>query len=305
MAVNLEIYEYINRIIPKDNIHQKEPMSRHTTFRVGGTADLLIEIETAEQLLAVLDLFHKTDTEYFILGNGSNLLVGDKGYQGIIIQIASKMSKIEVMGTTIIAQAGAKLSQVAGEACTHHLAGLEFAAGIPGTIGGAVVMNAGAFEGEMQQIVTSVKVISPDGELLELDNATMEFAYRSSVIRNRKFTVIEVTMQLHESNEEEIRAKMKELTARRLDKQPLEYPSAGSTFKRPQGYYAGQLIMDAGMRGFRVGGAQVSEKHCGFIVNLGDATAEDIMEVIHTVQERVFDKFGVNLELEVIPLGEF
>lgn len=299
------VYEYIANILPEENIHIGEPMSKHTTFRTGGEARLFLEIGTQEQLAAIIKLLQRIYAEYFILGNGSNLLVGDKGYQEVILQVGPKMSRISAEGTVLTAEAGAPLSQVAKSACEYGLSGLEFASGIPGTIGGAVAMNAGAYDGEMSQIVTKVKVMNVDGEIMELDNETMEFQYRSSVIRNRNFVVLEVQLQLQAGEKEQISKKMTEMSERRREKQPLEYPSAGSTFKRPEGHFAGQLIMESGMRGYRVGGAQVSEKHCGFIVNVGNATSADILEVIQAVQERVFDNFGVTLEMEVIRLGDF
>lgn len=299
------LFDYISKIIPKDNIHLKEPMSKHTTFQAGGEALALLEIETEEQLIALFRILNKIEADYFVLGNGSNLLVGDKGYDGYVIQIGPKMARITVEGTAMTVKAGALLSQVAKAACSYGLSGLEFASGIPGTIGGAVVMNAGAYDGEMKQVVTGVRVLNTEGEVFELDNEMMEFDYRSSVIRNRKFVVLEVRLQLQEGNQDEIQKKMSELSSRRTEKQPLEYPSAGSTFKRPSGHFAGKLIMESGMRGFKVGGAQVSDKHCGFVVNVGNATAKDILSVIHAVQESVFDKFGVTLEMEVIRLGNF
>ena len=215
------------------------------------------------------------------------------------------MNQIQVEGNVLIAQAGALMSQVARVAMEHGLTGLEFASGIPGTVGGGVVMNAGAYGGEMSQVVRSVSVISPQGETMELENASMEFGYRYSTIRHQNFIVTEVVFVLQEGNREEIKAKMDELAAKRREKQPLEFPSAGSTFKRPEGYFAGELIMNAGLRGFQIGGARVSDKHCGFVINAGGATATDIMELIQEVQLRVKDKFRVDLEPEVVFLGDF
>lgn len=303
--MNTAVLEYIEKIIPKENILVKAPMSRYTTFRTGGEANVLLQVQTEEQLGELLQLLNKIEIDYFILGNGSNLLVSDSGYDGIIIQIGPKMSEIRVNGTHIYAQAGALLSQVAKEAYNHGLTGLEFASGIPGSIGGAVVMNAGAYGGEMKHIVTKVRVMSMDGEILELDNETMEFGYRTSVIRHNRFAVIEVELELQEGNKETINETMLELAKKRREKQPLEYPSAGSTFKRPEGHFAGKLIMDAGLKGYRVGDASVSEKHCGFIVNMGHATSMELWKLIHDVQEKVYDKFGVTLEMEVICLGKF
>ena len=248
---------------------------------------------------------NQIEQDYFILGNGSNLLVGDKGYQGVVLKLDGPMEQITVEGTRVIAKAGALLSRVAVTAREHGLTGLEFAAGIPGSIGGGVVMNAGAYEGEMKQVVEAVRVMDSAGQVTTLDNDTMEFGYRTSIIRNRPYIVLEVVLGLAPGNREQIAARMEELMQLRKSKQPLGYPSAGSTFKRPEGHYAGKLIMDAGLRGFRIGGAQVSEKHCGFVINAGQATAADIREVIEEVQERVKEKFHVALEPEVVFLGDF
>lgn len=299
------MYDYMKTMIPKERIFFHEPMSKHTTFRVGGEADCLIMIQREEELAKLVCCLRQIGEEYFILGNGSNLLVGDKGYRGIVLKLDGPMEEVRVEGTTIRAGAGALLSKVAAKARDRSLSGMEFAAGIPGSIGGAVVMNAGAYNGEMKQIVVSVRGMDKEGEILTLDNETMKFGYRTSAIRNRPIVVLEVTLQLAEGRNEEIGAKMEELAGLRRSKQPLEYPSAGSTFKRPEGYFAGKLIMDAGLRGYRIGGAQVSEKHCGFIVNTGCATAADIRELIEEVQERVQERFHVTLEPEVIFLGDF
>ena len=299
------MYDYIKTIIPKDRILFHEPMSKHTTFRVGGEAECFIMIRQEEELVKLILYLNQIEEEYFILGNGSNLLVGDKGYRGVILKFDGPMEDIRVEGTLVKARAGALLSKAASVARDHGLSGLEFAAGIPGSIGGGVVMNAGAYGGEMKQIVVSVRGMNKDGQILTLDNDTMEFGYRTSAIKNRPIIVLEVTLQLTEGSPEEIGAKMEELANLRRSKQPLEYPSAGSTFKRPEGYYAGKLIMDAGMRGHRIGGAQVSNKHCGFVVNTGGATAADVREVIEEVQERVKERFHVSLEPEIIFLGDF
>lgn len=299
------VVEALEGFVTVDNIHLQEPMNVHTTFRVGGPAACLITLESQEQLCRLQRYLSLIEMPFVVVGNGSNILVSDEGYSGVVLQIGEKMSAIRVEGTCIVAQAGALLSQVAKEALAHGLTGLEFASGIPGSVGGGVVMNAGAYGGEMKQVVKKVTVVNQNGEIMELDNSTMEFGYRYSTIRNQPFVVTEVTFQLQEGNAEEIKALMEELAVRRREKQPLEYASAGSTFKRPEGYYAGELIMKAGLRGFRIGGAQVSEKHCGFVINRGDATAADIMDVIHEVQERVKEKFNVRLEMEVVPLGKF
>lgn len=299
------MYDYMKTIIPRERILFQEPMDRHTTFRVGGEAECFITIQQEEELAKLIPYLNQIEHDFFILGNGSNLLVGDKGYRGIVMKFDGPMEEIRVEGTRITAKAGALLSRVAMTAKENGLTGLEFAAGIPGSIGGGVVMNAGAYDGEMKQVVEAVRVIDREGQITTLDCDTMEFGYRTSIIKNRPYIVLEVVLQLAEGDPEQIGAKMEELSQLRRSKQPLEYASAGSTFKRPEGYYAGKLIMDAGMRGYRIGGAQVSDKHCGFIINTGKATAADIREVIEEVQERVKERFHVTLEPEVVYLGDF
>lgn len=299
------MYEYMKTIVPEERILFHQPMKEYTTFRVGGEAECLVLIQQEEELAKLIPYLNQIEQDYFILGNGSNLLVGDKGYRGIILKFDGPMEQIAVEGTHITAKAGALLSKVAVAAKDNSLTGLEFAAGIPGSIGGGVVMNAGAYDGEMKQVVESVTVMDGDGQITVLDNDTMEFGYRTSIIKSRPYIVLEVALQLEEGNREQIGARMEELTNLRRSKQPLEYPSAGSTFKRPDGYYAGKLIMDAGLRGYRIGGAQVADKHCGFVINAGGATAADIREVIEEVQERVRERFHVFLEPEVVFLGDF
>lgn len=305
MNFSTSVYDYIGHIVPKERILTNEPMSRHTTFRVGGEAECVVLIENEEEILKLVPYFNQVEQDYFILGNGSNLLVGDKGYRGVVLKLGNGMNKITVEENRIRVQAGALLSQTAAAARDAGLSGLEFAAGIPGSVGGGIVMNAGAYDGEMKQITESVRVMDKEGKILILDNDTMEFGYRTSVIRNRSFIVLEVVLCLRKGSKEEIQARMDELMASRQSKQPLNYPSAGSTFKRPKGYYAGKLIMDAGMRGYRIGGAQVSDKHCGFIINAGNATAADVKEVIEEVQEKVKERCQVRLEPEVVFLGDF
>ncbi len=289
------------------NISLQEPMAAHTTFRVGGPADCLLEIHDKEELKKICRYLRLVSVPFFVMGNGSNLLVSDKGFRGVILQICQGMNEIRVEGRRIIAQAGATLAQTARAAMEHGLTGLEFASGIPGTVGGGVVMNAGAYGGEMSQVIKSVEVLSPEGEFWTLDNETMEFGYRKSSIRGHEYVVTEAEFELQEGDQAQIKAVMEGLNAKRREKQPLEYPSAGSTFKRPEGYFAGELIMKAGLRGFRIGGAQVSEKHCGFIVNTkpGETRAAEIMAVIRKTRETVREKFDVELEPEVVFVGEF
>ena len=260
--MNLNIYNQLIQIIDKERVLIDEPMKKHTTFRVGGNADYFVMPRTIREVQQVVALCKNENLPYYILGNGSNLLVGDKGYRGVIIQIYKEMNEITVEGECIRAQAGALLSKVGSVALEAELAGFEFAAGIPGAVGGAVVMNAGAYGGEMKDILASATVLTEDGRILTLKNEELELGYRTSVVAKKNYIVLEAVYQLQRGNKAEIRAKMDELKIQRVTKQPLEYASAGSTFKRPEGYFAGKLIQDAGLRGFQVGGAQVSEKHC-------------------------------------------
>lgn len=299
------LIEYLESVVPAENILLEEPMNRHTTFRVGGPAEVFVTVENREQLEKIIKYLNLVERPYFILGNGSNLLVGDKGYRGVIIRLGGEFTRLTVEGTLLTAGASVLLSAAARAAMENGLTGMEFASGIPGSVGGGVKMNAGAYDGEMRNIVESVQVMYKDGSILDLDNETMEFGYRNSVIKNRPYVVLQVSMRLREGGKEEILARMNELTARRKEKQPLEYASAGSTFKRPEGHFAGRLIMDSGLRGARIGGARVSEKHCGFVINDGTAVAADIAELIQEVIETVKEKFGVTLEPEVIFLGDF
>lgn len=288
-----------------DNVRLHEPMKKHTTFRIGGPADYYLCPHSTEELQKILQICRENKLEFFILGNGSNLLVSDKGYRGVVIQLWKNFSDIETEDNTITVKAGALLSKVAAEALEESLTGMEFASGIPGTMGGAVMMNAGAYGGEMKDIIREVTVLTREGELLTLSKEEMNFGYRTSVVKEKGYVVISAVLQLRKGDREEIRKVMDELKERRVTKQPLDMPSAGSTFKRPEGYFAGKLIKDAGLRGFSVGGAQISEKHCGFVVNKGDATAADVLGLIGEVQKRVQEKFGVALEPEVKFLGEF
>lgn len=288
-----------------DNVKLQEPMSKHTTFRIGGPADFYLCPHSTKEVQQTVQICKEENLPYFILGNGSNLLVSDKGYRGAIIQLWKNFSDISVKDCCITAKAGALLSKVAAEALEEGLTGMEFASGIPGTIGGAVFMNAGAYGGEMKDIIKEVKVLDDQGEVRVLSNEEMKLGYRTSIVKEKGYTVLSAVLQLKKGDVSVIRETMEDLKNRRTSKQPLDMPSAGSTFKRPEGYFAGKLIMDSGLRGFSVGGAQVSEKHCGFVVNKGGATAEDVTALIREVQRRVKEKFGVELETEVRFLGEF
>lgn len=297
--------DYFSTILPEDHILMEEPMERHTTFRIGGPAECFITVDTREQLVKVFSYLQKTERNFFILGNGSNLLVSDKGYRGVIIRLGEDFKRLIIDKNRLSVGAGVGLAAAAQAAQQEVLSGLEFAGGIPGTLGGAVRMNAGAYGGEMAQIVESVEIMGMDGEILNLDNETMEFGYRTSAIKNRPYVVLSAVLKLEAGEKEHIASLMQELAGKRREKQPLEYPSAGSTFKRPEGLYAGKLIMDAGLRGKSCGGAQISEKHCGFIINKDNATAADVAKLIEETTETVQDKFGVTLEPEVIFLGDF
>ena len=302
--MNDQFLTELQNVMGGSGIFMEEPMKKHTTFRVGGPADVLVQPdETA--LAAILALCRQYHVSYSFIGNGSNLLVGDKGIRGVVIEMTDPMGNIEVDGTKITAQAGAMLSKIANTAASNGLGGMEFAAGIPGSVGGAVVMNAGAYGGEMKDIIERVYVLDENGAQLELDRTALDLSYRHSCIPDKKYIVTKVVLELVPRNEAEIRSEMKELNEKRAEKQPLQYPSAGSTFKRPEGYFAGKLIMDAGLRGYQVGGAQVSEKHCGFVINKGDATAADICQLMRDVSDKVQAQFGVVLEPEVKMIGEF
>lgn len=282
-----------------------EPLCNHTTFRVGGKADAFLSVKDEEQLQKAVLLCKTYGVPFLILGNGSNLLVSDDGYRGIVILVGKDMADIRVCGCRIIAGAGASLGSVAQTAAKNSLCGMEFASGIPGTIGGAIVMNAGAYDGEMKMVVEEVRVLSQDGKIYRLTCEELDFAYRTSRVKKEGLIVVSVTLLLAPGNPDDIYGKMNDFAARRREKQPLEYPSAGSTFKRPEGMFAGKLIMDAGLRGYSVGDAQVSEKHCGFVINRGNASAKEISRLIFDVQEKVKESFGVTLEPEVIFVGDF
>lgn len=288
-----------------DNVYRNEPMRKHTTFRIGGPADFYLCPHSAKEIQKTVAICREEELPYFILGNGSNLLVSDQGYRGVVIQLWKNVSDILVEGCRIRAKAGASLAKIAGEALEEGLTGMEFAAGIPGTLGGAVVMNAGAYGGEMKDILQEALVMDEQGEIFTLKKEELQLGYRTSIIKEKGYIVLAAALELKPGDRKEIKEKMDELKQRRVEKQPLDMPSAGSTFKRPEGYFAGKLIMDAGLRGFSVGGAQISEKHCGFVVNTGKATANDVLTLIREVQKRVRDKFGVELETEVKFLGEF
>ena len=303
--MNVNLKQRFQEILEDNRILEAELMSRHTTFRIGGPADFFLVPETADEIKKIIAVCKEKNVPYFILGNGSNLLVSDKGYQGVVVQLYRNFGQIRVEDSQIHAQAGALLSGIAAAAREASLTGFEFAGGIPGTLGGAVVMNAGAYGGEMKDVLKEVTVLTPEGGVLTLQADELHMGYRTSVIKEAGYIVLEAVISLEKGDQEEIRSRMQELAGMRTSKQPLSYPSAGSTFKRPEGYFAGKLIMDSGLRGYQVGGAQVSEKHCGFVINTGNATAKDVTTLMSDVQRIVMEKFGVKLEPEVKFLGEF
>lgn len=302
---NSMVIQRLQKIVGEAGILVDEPMSAHTTFRVGGPADYFVTVKNAHEIGEILKLCKEMDIPFFLLGNGSNLLVGDQGCRGIVVQTQKEMGMIQVEGTKIRAGAGALLSKIGAEALANALTGFEFAAGIPGTLGGACVMNAGAYGGEMKDILAEVTVLTAEGEEKVIPAKDLELGYRTSAILKNGYIVVEAVIQLERGDPAAIRARMDELREQRVTKQPLDYPSAGSTFKRPEGYFAGKLIQDAGLRGFQVGGAQVSEKHCGFVINKDHATAADIVSLMEQVSAKVEEQFGVKLEPEVKRIGEF
>ena len=302
--------------LPQLSLLQDEPMKKHTTFRIGGPADYYAEPD-ASQISKLIEIAKACDMPVTVIGNGSNLLVGDKGIRGLVIGIGKGLSEIDVTeavaqqstvqgnGHVITAGAGAILAAVAAKAAEASLSGLEFASGIPGSVGGAVVMNAGAYGGEIKDVLIDATVLTAEGELKTVTRDELDLSYRHSIVPEKGYIVLSARFRLSPKPQDEIKAYMAELRAKRVEKQPLEYPSAGSTFKRPEGYFAGKLIMDAGLRGYSVGDAQVSGKHCGFVVNKGEATAADVLTLIKDVQEKVLKQFGVKLEPEVKMIGEF
>ena len=305
-------YDELAKIISKNSILLDEPMKKHTTFRIGGNADMFVS-PAIEQIPEIVALAKSHNIPVTIIGNGSNLLVGDKGIRGLVLSIGKGADAVEVSPVDKTAEgkvrlsvgAGALLSKVAAEALRNSLAGFEFAAGIPGTIGGAVVMNAGAYGGEIKDVLVSARVLTPNGEILTLTRDELDLSYRHSCIPEKEYIVLDAVLELVKGDETQIRAAMEDYKGRRIEKQPLEYPSAGSTFKRPEGYFAGKLIQDADLRGYRVGGAQVSEKHCGFVINADNATAQDVLTLIEDVKKKVYEEFQVELEPEVKMMGEF
>lgn len=292
----------LEAVLDLSDIKYNEPMRNHTSFKVGGPCKVLVTPESFNEVTNVLKLCKKYNEKYFIMGNGTNLVVKDGGFDGIIIKL-TKLKNIAVEGTKVIADAGALLSCVSKEALNHNLKGIEFASGIPGTVGGAVAMNAGAYGPEIKDIIESAEVSDSDGNIFVMNKDELDLSYRMSAVQKRNCTVLRATFRLEEGIFENIKKRMDELNKRRADKQPLEYPSAGSTFKRPDGYFAAKLIEDTGLKGLTVGGAAVSEKHSGFIINFNHATAKDILDLIYEVETKINEKYGVQLEPEVKIIG--
>lgn len=296
--------EQIRQILSPEQIKEQEPMAKHTTFRVGGPADVLVTPDE-KNLMQVIAVARSQKIPVTVIGNGSNLLVGDGGIRGLVVEIGQGMDFIEIQGKSMKVGAGTILSKAANAAAKAGLSGLEFASGIPGSLGGAIVMNAGAYGSEMKNVLEKVTVLTRDGEIRTLDAEALDLGYRHSCIPKEQMIVLSAVLELEQEDREKIHAYMAELREKRISKQPLEYPSAGSTFQRPQGYFAGKLIEDAGLRGYRVGDAQVSEKHCGFVINRGNATAAEICQLMKDVQQKVREQFGVELQPEVRMIGEF
>ena len=288
----------------EEGLKLQEAMKEHTTFRVGGPADLFLMPKNAEELKESIEILKKYDVPMMVIGNGSNLLVRDKGIRGAVIQVYNRMAEITVDDEIIEAQGGALLSAVAAKAADASLTGLEFASGIPGSIGGAVAMNAGAYGGEMKDVLVSVDVLTKELEVKTIPAEELELGYRHSIVPEAGYIVLGAKLKLTKGEDAAIRGRMAELAEQRREKQPLQYPSAGSTFKRPEGYFAGKLVQDAGLKGKTIGGAQVSEKHSGFLINIGGATAQDILDLIAFCQKEVQTQFGVALETEVKIVGE-
>lgn len=312
---NSKVVADLRLIAGKDNVRVSEPMRNHTTFRIGGPADYFVTPQSAEHVQQIVKYLKNRHIPYYIIGNGSNLLVSDNGYRGVIMQLYSRYSGYEFLHddvksavdksgvVRIRVQSGMGMMRLAALAAEYSLEGMEFASGIPGSVGGGIMMNAGAYGGEMKDIVASASVMDKDGNIRELDREELEFGYRTSRVAGEQLIVLEAVIALRAGNQAAVRERMQEIAQSRRDKQPLEYPSAGSTFKRPEGYFAGKLIADAGLKGLTAGGAKVSEKHAGFVVNTGKATARDVIELTDMIRDKVFEIYGVKLELEVKKLG--
>lgn len=293
-----KIYELLCSITDDKSVFCDEPMSNHTSFRIGGSADFLVLPKSREEVVHLVSALKDNGIRYIVMGNGSNLLVDDDGIRGVVIKIARNMSDVTVQGNVLTADSGVLLSRLSNIALDNSLTGIEFASGIPGTLGGAVMMNAGAYGGEMKDVVTETTYLTSDGEIKTIRGEEHGFGYRTSIFTSGD-VILSSTLVLEKGDKKEIRNKIAELNSRRREKQPLEFPSAGSAFKRPEGYFAGKLIEDAGLKGYKIGGASVSEKHSGFIVSDGTATCRDVLSLIEHIKSEVYSKFSVELESEI------
>lgn len=298
-----EIVTRLINITGKDNVRINEPMKNHTTFKIGGPAQYYVTPESVTQIQEVVSLCRDMNIPLHVIGNGSNILVGDDGVDGVVLALFNTFSDYEIKDNVITAQAGMSLIKLAVIALREGLTGLEFASGIPGSVGGAVYMNAGAYDGQMKDVVTSVTVLDEAGNIRILGRDELDMGYRTSAVAKHNMIVLQVIIKLKTGDKEQIKDRMNQLSELRKQKQPLEYPSAGSTFKRPEGYFAGKLIADAGLKGYSIGGAAVSEKHAGFVVNMGGATAKDVVELTDYIKKRIIEQFGVTLELEIKKIG--
>ena len=298
-----EIVTRLINITGKDNVRINEPMKNHTTFKIGGPAQYYVTPESGTQIQEVVSLCRDMNIPLHVIGNGSNILVGDDGVDGVVLALFNTFSDYEIKDNVITAQAGMSLIKLAVVALREGLTGLEFASGIPGSVGGAVYMNAGAYDGQMKDVVTSVTVLDEAGNIRILGRDELDMGYRTSAVAKHNMIVLQVIIELKTGDKEQIKDRMNQLSELRKQKQPLEYPSAGSTFKRPEGYFAGKLIADAGLKGYSIGGAAVSEKHAGFVVNMGGATAKDVVELTDYIKKRIIEQFGVTLELEIKKIG--
>lgn len=298
-----KIYQYFKKLVGEERVFRNEPMKNHTYFKIGGPAQVLIEVRSVEEIEKIIKKANKAKVKYYIIGNGTNLLVEDQGIDAIIIKISEDFDRVKIEGELVYAQAGITLTNLSKKVARAALSGLEFASGIPGTLGGAIFMNAGAYGGEMRDVVKYVRVLTEAGEIKEIYNNHLEMGYRTSIVRDKNYIVLEVCLALKKGNKEEIFSKIKELDKKRTSKQPLSMPSAGSTFKRPDGHYASKLIDDAGLKGVRFGDAQVSPKHSGFVVNCGEATCRNVLDLVAFIKKVVKDKYDVMLEREVRILG--
>lgn len=298
------MYSKLNMVVPPERIIFNEPMKKHTTFKIGGPVDVLVIPESIEELQQIIAACTKSQLPYLVFGLGSNILVREKGFKGVAIKLGNGLRSIQISGEYITAEAGIRLSELSKKAAQNGLSGLEFAEGIPGSLGGAVVMNAGAYNGEMKDILASVQAIDPHGKIKSFAKDEMEFSYRKSVFQHNGYIVVSAVLHLSKDDQTAIYQRMTEFAHQRREKQPLEYPSAGSTFRRPEGFYVGPMIEQMGLKGFKIGGAQVSTKHAGFIINTGDATANDVLQLIKYIQDKAQQQFGVDLRPEIVIIGE-